>query len=425
MTALNRNLSKTLFLYVVKETFFAFLVCFLFFFFVFFVNQLLLMAGQILSKRVPFYQVALLVFYSLPSIIALAAPFASLTSTLMTIGRLSTDNEILVILSSGISLRDVLLPAAAVGLTISLLSFFANDILLPAGTVQFSRLYRKIAISSPGLEFETNSVKRFKNNNTLVITGAVSDGKINDIVIMDTTNDGERRLIVSNEASLRDAGKGRVSIDLAQSFVKIDKENMRNNYDYAHSPLLTYTISQEDAVQAVYTPSAREMSSVDVRKQIKRKEAVVFNNIDREKRKVLHNSLILETVLRGGRDVGEWNQVSYMQNDFEASVKSANLIKKDRSLSIDRLEYYKKFSIPCGALSFVLLAVSLGLMAKKSGQTVGFIFGIIISVLYWAFLLGGQTMGTQRGFSPFWSMWFPNFLALGAGLVLIIIRLAR
>ncbi|MDR0587063.1 MAG: LptF/LptG family permease, partial [Treponema sp.] len=150
-TVPDRSLSKTIFLHIVKETLFAFIVCFLFFFFVFFVNQLLLMAGQILSKRVPLFQVALLVFYALPSIIALAAPFASLSGTLMTIGRLSTDNEILVLLSSGVSYGNIIGPALFVGIAISFISFFANDILLPAGTIQFSRLYRRIAVSSPGL----------------------------------------------------------------------------------------------------------------------------------------------------------------------------------------------------------------------------------------------------------------------------------
>jgi lipopolysaccharide export system permease protein len=92
---------------------------------------------------------------------------------------------------------------------------------------------------------------------------------------------------------------------------------------------------------------------------------------------------------------------------------------------IYRLEYYKKFSIPFGALSFVFLAVSLGLLAKKSGQTVGFIFGLLISVLYWALLLGGQTMGMRLGHSPFWSMWFPNILAITVGVIMGLFRIRR
>jgi lipopolysaccharide export system permease protein len=79
----------------------------------------------------------------------------------MTVGRLSSDNEVLVLLSSGLSYRNIFLPAFVVGVLISLLSFLANDILLPAGTIQFNRLYRRILVSVPALELEANSVKRF------------------------------------------------------------------------------------------------------------------------------------------------------------------------------------------------------------------------------------------------------------------------
>ena len=145
-------MSFTIYRYILVETFFSFLIAFLFFFFIFFVNQLLLMAQEILTKHVPFVQVALLVLFALPGVIAISAPFASLVGTLMTIGRLSSDNEVLVMLSSGLSYRNVFAPAITVGIVISLISFFANDVLLPAGNLQFARLYRRILTSTPALE---------------------------------------------------------------------------------------------------------------------------------------------------------------------------------------------------------------------------------------------------------------------------------
>ena len=417
----SRNLSKTIFFYIIKETLFAFLVCFLFFFFVFFVNQLLLMAGQILSKRVPVRQVALLVFYSLPSIVAMAAPFASLSGTLMTVGRLATDNEILVLLSSGISYRDILYPALLVGIFISLISFSANDILLPAGTVQFSRLYRRILVSTPGLEFGADSVKRFKN--TTLVTGQVAGNAIKNVVILDKTDDGERRLIVSKEASLREAGNRRISIDLKDAFVQTGQENQRENYDYASASTLTYTVSQEDAAQATYTPGPREKSSVDVRNDIKVMEDALMKIINQDKLQLTKDGLLLESILRHGPNGYDWNQLEHLGEEFQEARTTLLLVEKDKNLANYRLEYYKKFSIPFGAFSFVLLAVTLGFMAKKSGQTVGFLVGVIISVVYWVLLLSGQALGTRMGFSPFWSMWMPNILSLGAGLILLILRL--
>ena len=90
-----------LIVYLVKELLLYFLIAFLFFFMVFFVNQILLMAEDILKKRVPVMDVARLMSYSLPFIIAQSAPFATLVGFLMCLGRMMTDNEIMVIRASG------------------------------------------------------------------------------------------------------------------------------------------------------------------------------------------------------------------------------------------------------------------------------------------------------------------------------------
>jgi lipopolysaccharide export system permease protein len=418
-----RSLSLTIFRYIVTETMFSFLVSFLFFFFIFFVNQLLLMAQEILAKRVPFRQVFLLILYALPSIIALAAPFASLVGTLMTVGRLSSDNEILVILSSGLSYRNIFLPALLVGIIISLLSFVANDILLPAGTVQFNRLYRRILVSTPALELEANSVKRFKD--TVVITGDVSGDSIDDVFILDRTSDGERRLIMAKKAELQDSGREGLSLDLDNAFIQSSKEIARRDYDYASSSFLRYWVPQSDLIQAVSAISPREMSSLDVGREIKAKEAALEERLDQRYNRVLGHALALESVLRQGPGGREWNRRPNFIAVFAREAESAVNLRRDRNLLVYRLEYYKKFSIPFGALSFVFLAVSLGLLAKKSGQTVGFIFGLIIAVLYWALLLGGQTMGIRLGYSPFWTMWLPNILALSIGLIMGILRIRR
>ena len=106
------------------------------------------------------FDVLLLIFFSLPSVIALAAPFAALVGVLLAIGRLSSDNEIVIMRSSGLSYRIVYLPIVALGVIISLLSFFTNDVLLPAGTLEFGRIYRKLILSTPALQLEANSVKQ-------------------------------------------------------------------------------------------------------------------------------------------------------------------------------------------------------------------------------------------------------------------------
>jgi lipopolysaccharide export system permease protein len=420
---LSRSISWTLFRYIVSETLFSFLVAFLFFFFIFFVNQLLLLASEILTKRVPFRQVVLLVIYAIPSIISLSSPFASLVGTLMTIGRMTSDNEILVMHSSGLSYRIVFIPAIVVGIIISLLSFFANDVLLPAGTVQFNRLYRRILVSTPALELEAHSVKRFKN--TVIVTGNVTGNAIDNILILDRTSDGERRVILARNAELMDGGKEGLSLELTNAFVQSSKETARTDYDYASSTNLRYWVPQEDLIQGSSSVTPREMSSIDVYRAIQEKKTELDIRLNERRNSLTGQAMELELSLRKGPDNEGWNRRSGNLANFDREVQALKAMTQDRSILIYTLEFYKKFSIPFGALSFVFLSVSLGLLAQKSGQTVGFIIGLMMSVFYWAMLLGGQTMGLRLGYSPFWTMWFPNILAVSAGLIMTFIRIRK
>jgi lipopolysaccharide export system permease protein len=419
----NGRLSRIIFFYVLSEVAFAFFVSFLFFFFIFFVNQLLLMAGQILEKKVPLHQVIFLLLYSFPSIIALSMPFAALLGTLIAVGRLSAENEVLVMLTSGMSYKNIFIPVFLVGSLVSFVSFGVNDVLLPMGSIGFTKLYRSILVSSPALEIEANSVKEF--NDTVIITGNVSENKIEDMLILDKTSEGERRVIMAKSAEFVDGGKDGVNLDLTNAFVHASKETERRDYDYASSGLLSYRIQQDDIMQDVSGISAREMSSRDVYYWIKNRESEVGSHYSDRNKQTLEIALVLENALRKGPDGRGWNQRGNQLSAFERQKSEVEAIKADRSLSLFRLEFFKKFSMPAGAIALVFLALPIGLATKKSGQVMGLIFGMIISVLYWAFLLIGQNMGIRLGYSPFWTMWLSDILSITIGLGLCLARVRR
>jgi lipopolysaccharide export system permease protein len=165
------------------------------------------------------------------------------------------------------------------------------------------------------------------------------------------------------------------------------------------------------------------MSTTDLRKAIAVKGMELDDRLDTQYGKCLTFALDLEDSLRKSESV--WNR---RENNLEELVRESQIVgvmKRDRSYALYRFEYNQKYAVPFGALSFVFLAVSLGLFAKKSGQTVGFIFGMIISCLFWVILIGGKTAGIRLGYSPFLTMWLPNIIAISAGSVLFIIRVQR
>lgn len=410
----------TLYRYIAGEVGFSFFVSFLFFFFIFFINQLLLMAEEILAKRAPLNQVALLILFSLPAIIAMAAPFASLVGILMAIGRMSSDNEILVIRASGVPFRHILTPVLVVGTIISVLSFIANDILLPAGTLEFGKLYKQLLFSTPAIELQANTVKKF--NDTVIVTGPVEGTHIKNLLILDRSATGERRLILAKDATLMKGERASLTLLMGDAFVHSAKDSARDNYDYAVAKRLQYSILQRDFVNSVTAPGPREMTSRDVATEIRKKTADAQDKYRDRGRAALVAAQGLQAALRSGPASPLWNNRSSLFSQLGREREAMKSVFGDRTLRVYRLEYYKKFSIPFAALSFVFLATPLGLFARKSGQAVGFGIGLIIAVLYWSMLIVGQTFGVRMGYSPLWAMWLPNLIVVVVGAVLFLLR---
>lgn len=367
--------SNVLVKYIAKELFLYFLVCFAFFFVVFFVNQILLLAETILKKRVPVLSVIKLIGYCLPAIIAQSAPFATLVGFLMCLGRLVSDNEVIILRASGQRYSVILKPVIIMGMLISVFSFVMNDYFLPLGTLNYNRMFKQIIVSNPAVELESQSVKRM-NDATLVI-GDVSKYNVSDLVLFDAADGGKQRLIVSKNTDVKKAVSPGVlmQLNMNDAFVlMLDKKN-RKNFDILTSDGMTLNVFEDSIISSSGGTSPREMTSWDLYKKIK--------------------------------------NMKKLNNSTKKQLNSYNL------------EYNKKFSIPFGSIFFALLAFPLALVfGRKDGQTLGLIFGIIISVLYWAATILGQMFGLRSGWNGFWMMWGPNFF-IGLIGILLYLRLRK
>ncbi|NLM00413.1 MAG: YjgP/YjgQ family permease [Treponema sp.] len=363
--------------YIIKELVLYFTMSFLFFFLVFFFNQILLMAEEVLKKRVPIIQVLKLISFSLPFIIAQSAPFATLVGFLMCIGRLMSDNEILIIRASGLSFRIILIPVLILGLLISIVSFIVNDYLLPLGTISYNNLYREIIMSNPSVELESNSIKRTKD--LTFIIGNVTDKIVSDLLFFDTDSEGNQRIIFSGETKIISPEDKSILMQLKMKnpfLILMDNKN-KTSIDY---------IQSEDALMNVFSSSVfskstagvnpREMTSYDLKQKI--------DNMKKQPQK------------------------------FSPS-----------QLNIFKQEFHKKFSLPFGSLFFSFLAMPLAIIfGKINGQTIGLIIGILLSVIYWAMMILGQTFGIRNGLNGFWTMWLPNIL-VGVAALLFYLRLRK
>ena len=369
---------KIIFMYIFKELILYFAVCFLFFFFIFFVNQILLMAEEILSKKAPVKDVLLLLFYSLPFIIATTAPYAALVGTLMCLGRFSSDHEFISMNVLGIPSSFLLVPICSVGLLISIGSFITNDILIPTGSIKFNEVLYNIASSTPALELESYTIKR--NENSIVVTGLIKDKTINNLLIIDSSQENEKRFLASAKTDVEKSNSTSIIMQLEMKEPRLLSlnSNDKNKFDAVYGESIIYNVLAKDvAPKFISSDGPDKMTSRDLIRDI------------REKKKS-----------------GETNK---------------------RFLNIYIMELHKKFSIPFGAFFFVLLAFAISKTGKAYDQSVGFIVGLLISVVYWAFLIGGQMVCLESGFdiNGAFLMWLPNILLVIVTLILSVRRLLK
>ncbi len=361
--------NRVLLFYLVKELFLYFAICFAFFFVVFFVNQILLLAETVLRQRVPVGKVIQLIVYSLPSIVAQSAPFATLVGFLMCIGRMATDNEILILRASGIRYSFIAVPVMIMGLLISLLGFAMNDYFLPLGLLKYNRLRKEIIQNDPAVEVEANSVKHM-NGTTMAIGGVDEEGVITDLVIFDKDSSDRDRVIITGRSEVVKSDEPGILMQFSMSgatVLEVDRTYTRS-FDVFESQKI-----QLNVFDSILIPSEgvqpREMTSYDL-----------------------------------------WKIIQIMKKDESVKYKMMNRYN---------LEFAKKFSLPFGSIFFALLAFPLALIfGKRDGQTLGMIFGIIISVAYWAASILGQMFGVRSGWNGFWMMWGPNFFIGLIGLLL-------
>jgi len=103
----------------------------------------------------------------------------------------------------------------------------------------------------------------------------------------------------------------------------------------------------------------------------------------------------------------------------EAKLAIEQVMSEHNEANRFLVEIHKKFSIPVACIVFVLVGAPLGVMARSGGVGTGVAYSIAFFILYWAGLIGGESLADRGIVSPVVAMWGPNAILglLGAWLV--------
>lgn len=380
--------------------------------------------GQML-KELPFWEVMKLVWYSLPVVITLSFPFGVLVGSLMAIGKLSFDNEILACLSSGISYMKIYTPIILTGIALSITSFIINDYFQPLGNSKTRKLRRELIQRKPDLILKPYSTKIYKDR--VIINGDVSEEKgIEDIIIIDRDEDGQKRVIMANKASVQDGElqQGLLTLSLDNVFSHSADIHNKSENEFFTCDFMEYNILFSDMQTTNTSISPLEMRSIDIYKGIKDFEIELTENNQRNNRKASEARLkIIEDY--NSYKVQTNRDLEKLSKQIEDYSKLKKVKTENRNLRTWKIELYQKFAIPLSCLTFLLLSFPLGLTTKRSGKAMGFGIGLLITIVYWSLLMGSKLYAYRSTISSFLIVASPNIFILTITAILIPLRFKK
>jgi LPS export ABC transporter permease LptF len=145
---------RTLRNYILKEFFGPLLLSLALLTFVMLLGNIIKIAEMIINKGADIVSVGKLFIYLVPYLLTYTLPIACLTTALVSLGRLASDNEIVAIRASGINILHLIIPLIIVGLIFSLVLVVFNDYVVPYTHFASRKTLIEIGIKNPAIVLE-------------------------------------------------------------------------------------------------------------------------------------------------------------------------------------------------------------------------------------------------------------------------------
>ena len=433
-----------LFRYTLREHIVPFIMALLVLIFVLLTNFLLKAIDKFLGKGLSLLVLGEYMVLNLAWILALAVPMAVLVATLMAFGRMSGDNEITAIRTSGISYFRLLVPSLFFGIAVTLVMTWFNNEILPETNHKARLLSGDITRKRPDLEFEVGYFIDALPEHRILLGGRDKD-MFTDILIFNYQSEGMHRTIMGKRGKIETIDNG-VLLHLYDGVIH---EIASNQIDYREINFETYhVVVPVDNLNLTRRDSKvrsdREMTKGMILARIQEYKDKIFdvgqridNRIFKEIDDSVHVSdrthaelLALKYEIMMKDSLGE-NNSTFLRTkrrlkNLRHGIKSDfNLINTyNRYVSKYEVELYKKYSIPFASIVFVLIGASLGIMTRRGSFAMSVALSLGFFVFYWAFLIAGEEFADRGKLSPILAMWLPNMVlgSLGIGLCIFTAR---
>ena len=351
--------------YILKEAFGPFILSLLVLTTIMLLGNLVKMVNLVINKGVDLILVIKSFLYLVPFLLAYTIPIACLTAVLLAFGRMSADNEIVAIRSSGISIIKLVFPLIVIGFIFSLILLVLNDRVIPYSHYAAKKTIKQIGLKNPAAALEAGTfIDSFSGS--IIFIYRIEGNNLFQVRIYQPQGEGKpTRTII--------AKRGEFVVLPEQNKIKLKLIDGTSDEADVKNPEIYYKLNFKTYFM---TLDLTKTDSEDIKKKPK---DMTLNELGEE-------------------------------------------IKKMNALSINAtpllIEYHKKISLAFSCLIFILLGFPLAIIVHRRAKSANFVMAFLIIATYYLLLIGFEALSLQNMLAPALAMWAPNIIFGSVALIL-------
>jgi lipopolysaccharide export system permease protein len=435
--------------YIIKEHILPFLYSLGIIIFIFTMTTAVQLLERIISKGLSPTVVLEIFAIQLGWIVALAIPMSILTSTLMTFGAMSANNEIMAIKATGQSLLYLITPVFCAACFLAVCNIFFNDLVLPDANHRAANLLSDISRKRPAILIEPGVLIRdFPNYALWVKKVNQRTGMMKTVRIYSEVPGEDPQTIIANAGEVKlTADEKQLELTLYNGEThRVSGKNKKEYFLCRFKKQVFFLQNPETELRRTKSDyrSDREMSSTMMLDQVagykKTRDAYIQEHAQQLAALISRVKKIDSLRLRfpdsavqrpdSAPSFSAWAAPLISSRDAAAVAEkngqnaSKHLLSRiqfqDMQINQYMVEVHKKFSLPLACIVFVLIGAPLGIMAKRGGITIGASYSLFFFIVYWALLIWGEALADKCVISPVAAMWSGNILIGTCGIFLLL-----
>ena len=395
--------------YIIIEAIGPFIAGVLFFTFIFVIQLLPELFKLIINNGAPIKTSLEVFVYMLPFNVAITIPMSILMASIMGYGRLSSDNEIIVMRSLGFSHMRIYLPIIILGILTFLFSLFFNNVIMSESNYRYRALISYMINMRPSIAVGKLDFT-YISDMGLSIGAEYSDNNgMSNVVIFDGTSESKRVITAKSGIWHNNEANSRViTLTLSDGIVQEMPYFGIVSNDFSVFDSMDINIVRRVSTLSSHERGLRELPAWKIHEKIENTKAQASNSIESQ-----INSIIIDSYSNIA-DNSVKNLESFSNEYIKTnSAELKDIMKKGIESSVPYfyyVEFHKFISIPAACLFMVFIGAPLGIVGKRSGRGFGFGISVIVVVMYYLLITAAEIIAGNRTLPAFFAMWFPNIV---------------